>query len=67
MDCKFGMPTLIEKDTILDNVLLCKELNLHFVELNMNLPYCMLDKNKPKEMLKLKEEYKINFTFSRGN
>lgn len=62
MTCKLGMPTLIEKDTILDNVLLCNELGLDFIELNMNLPYCMPDRNKPEEMLKLKKEYDINFT-----
>ncbi|CAK7078825.1 hypothetical protein CIW83_11705 [Tissierella sp. P1] len=62
MTCKFGMPTLIEKDTILDNVILCNELELDFVELNMNLPYCMPDKNNPEKMLKLMEEYNINFT-----
>ncbi|MDR7855146.1 sugar phosphate isomerase/epimerase [Tissierella sp.] len=62
MTCKFGMPTLIEKDSILDNALLCKELNLDFIELNMNLPYCMPDRNKPEEILKLKEENNINFT-----
>lgn len=62
MTCKFGMPTLIEKDTILDNVLLCKELELDFIELNMNLPYCMPDKNNPEKMLKLMEEHNIDFT-----
>lgn len=35
---KFGMPTLIENDNIESSVALCKELNLDFIELNMNLP-----------------------------
>lgn len=35
---KFGMPTLIENDSIESCVALCKELNLDFIELNMNLP-----------------------------
>lgn len=34
----FGMPTLIENDTLEDNAKLCNELGLQFVELNMNLP-----------------------------
>ena len=34
----FGMPTLIEFDTIDENLALCRELGLGFIELNMNLP-----------------------------
>ena len=60
MDYRFGMPTLIEKNSILDNVILCNELGLDFIELNMNLPYCI--DAKPEELLKLKEEYNIGFT-----
>ena len=32
----FGMPTLIENDSIESCVKLCKELSLDFIELNMN-------------------------------
>ncbi|WP_259473503.1 hypothetical protein [Clostridium estertheticum] len=34
----FGMPTLIETNSIESCVKLCKELGLDFIELNMNLP-----------------------------
>jgi len=34
----FGMPTLIELDTIEENIRLCEKLGLKFIELNMNLP-----------------------------
>lgn len=34
----FGMPTLLECETIEDNLALCRELGLDFIELNMNLP-----------------------------
>ncbi|MFV0439802.1 MAG: sugar phosphate isomerase/epimerase family protein [Lachnospirales bacterium] len=34
----FGMPTLIELDSLEDNIALCKELNLDFIEINMNIP-----------------------------
>ena len=34
----FGMPTLLECDTIEENLALCRELGLDFSELNMNLP-----------------------------
>lgn len=34
----FGMPTLIENRTLEENIALCRELGLQFVELNMNFP-----------------------------
>ena len=40
----FGMPTLIENRTLEENISLCKELGLSFVELNMNFPEYQLDK-----------------------
>ena len=44
----FGMPTLIETSTLEDCAVLCKELNLNFIELNMNLPqYQLLDIDIP--------------------
>ena len=42
---QYGMPTLIEIDSLEDTIKLCKELDLSFVELNMNF-------------LKKKDEYK---------
>ncbi len=62
MAAKLGMPTLIEKDNLIDNIMLCKELELGFIELNMNLPYCMPENNSPEKILKLKEEYNVDFT-----
>ncbi|MFD3157720.1 sugar phosphate isomerase/epimerase family protein [Haloimpatiens sp. FM7330] len=62
MTFKLGMPTLIEKDSIEENVILCNELGLDFVELNMNLPYCMPNSNSPEELLRMKEKYNIEFT-----
>ena len=35
---QFGMPTLIECHTLEDNLMLCRELGLSFIELNMNFP-----------------------------
>lgn len=35
------MPTLIEFNSILDNVNFAKNNNLRFIELNMDLPYCL--------------------------
>ena len=34
----YGMPTLIEYDTVEENLALCRWLGLDFIELNMNLP-----------------------------
>ncbi len=34
----YGMPTLIEFDTLQENAALCHDLGLKFIELNMNLP-----------------------------
>ncbi len=34
----FGMPTLIENKDLEENIALCRELGLRFVELNMNFP-----------------------------
>lgn len=55
---KFGMPTMIEYNSIEENVKLAKKLNLSFVELNLDLPYCKIDK-KVKELAK---KYDIEFT-----
>ncbi len=33
---QFGMPTLIENRTLEDNIALCKELGLSFIELKKN-------------------------------
>ena len=41
---QYGMPTLIENKTLNDNIKLCKELGLKFIELNMNFPEYQIDK-----------------------
>lgn len=40
---EFGMPTLIENRTLGDNIALCKDFGLSFVELNMNFPEYQID------------------------
>lgn len=40
---EFGMPTLIENRTLDDNIALCKDFGLSFVELNMNFPEYQID------------------------
>ena len=41
---QYGMPTLIENKTLAENISLCKELGLDFIELNMNFPEYQIDK-----------------------
>ena len=41
---QYGMPTLIENTTLNDNISLCRELKLSFIELNMNFPEYQIDK-----------------------
>ncbi|ERI89643.1 AP endonuclease, family 2 [Clostridiales bacterium oral taxon 876 str. F0540] len=62
MNYKLGMPSLIELNSIEENIILCKDLGLSFIELNMNLPYCMPHNNNVKRLKELKEKYNIEFT-----
>lgn len=48
---QFGMPTLIENRTLEDNIALCSELGLRFIELNMNFPEYQTDRLARTEAL----------------
>lgn len=59
----FGMPTLIEYESIEENAQLCRKLGLRFLELNMNLPFCQTFSDKDIVRLnKISEENGIYFT-----
>lgn len=58
----FGMPTLIETKSLEECAALCRQLNLQFVELNMNLPQYQLDKIDIKDFLHIAEKYGIYYT-----
>ena len=59
---QFGMPTLVENRSFEDNVTLCKELGLNFIELNMNLPEYQIDKLENTEyFLKAANDAKIYY------
>lgn len=59
----FGMPTLIEQETLEDALRLCAGLGLDFVELNMNLPQYQLDALKDtKGLSALAQRYGKYFT-----
>ena len=53
----YGMPTLIECNTLEECANLCQELGLNFIEINMNLPQyqrCSIDTKKMKEIMERK-------------
>jgi len=59
----FGMPTLIEINGLEETMELCRELGLHFVELNMNLPQYQLNHLEKIEELKgLKDKCQLFYT-----
>jgi sugar phosphate isomerase/epimerase len=59
----FGMPTLIEINRLEETMELCRELGLHFVELNMNLPQYQLNHlEKIEELKELKDKYQLFYT-----
>ncbi|WP_032120561.1 sugar phosphate isomerase/epimerase family protein [Clostridium amazonitimonense] len=62
MSCKLGMPTLIEFKEIEENFVLCKELGLDFIELNMNLPYCLPENSDLLKINLLREKYNVDLT-----
>lgn len=63
MNLKFGMPTLIEHQSLQESVLLCHELGLDFVELNMNLPQYSVERLEDyKELGELANQYGIYYT-----
>jgi len=57
-----GMPTLIETNSLEECAALCKELQLNFIELNMNLPQYQLDKIDVDHFRKIAREYDIFYT-----
>lgn len=59
---KLGMPTLIETDTLEECAALCRELNLDFIELNMNLPQYQLDKINVSYFKDVADKYEIFYT-----
>lgn len=60
---QFGMPTLIENQTLEDNISLCSKLGIDFIELNMNFPEYQIDKLENTEFfLKKANEAGIYYT-----
>ena len=58
---KLGMPQLYEFDTIEENLVLAKQLNLDFIELNLNFGYCRKEMEEGK-LFDLLKKYNIEAT-----
>ena len=58
----YGMPQLIELNQIEENVQLCSQLGLDFIELNCNLPFCQPETMNVQYLNLLKSQYTIPFT-----
>ena len=60
---QFGMPTLIENRTLEDNVALCRDLGLRFIELNMNFPEYQTERlEQTDHLISLAEKAGIYYT-----
>ena len=64
---QFGMPTLVEHQTLEESAQLCKELGLAFIELNMNLPaVCQAivsgDPDKTQHLRRIADSFSLYFT-----
>ncbi|WP_233532179.1 sugar phosphate isomerase/epimerase family protein [Paenibacillus alkalitolerans] len=59
---KLGMPTLIEYESLQQNVNLCYELELDFIELNMNLPIYTPESLDIIDLEDVRNRYGIDFS-----
>ncbi len=62
MSLEFGMPTLIELESLRECTALCHKLNLKFLELNMNMPNYQIGAVSVPEARKYGEEYGNYYT-----
>ena len=60
---RFGMPALIEIDSLEESAALCRELGLSFIELNMNFPEYQADRlENTDSLIRLAEDAGIYYT-----
>lgn len=59
---RYGMPTMIETDTLERCAQVAKELGLEFVELNINFPQYQLPKLDAQKLKRIAAEYGIGYT-----
>ena len=59
---RFGMPALIEIDSLEESAALCRELGLSFIELNMNFPQYQVGAVDIAHLQKVAKDYGIFYT-----
>ena len=60
---QYGMPTLIENQTLEQNIALCRRLGLSFIELNMNFPEYQLEQlERTDKLIEAAEKARIYYT-----
>lgn len=59
---RIGMPTLTTYQTIEEQVQLCHELGLELLEINLNYPYCDLEKNDLPKLKAYAKQYHVTYT-----
>jgi len=63
MMLRLGMPTLIELETLEENITLCKSLGLDFIEINLNMPQFQPHILSAQMLNDLQEKHQLFFTF----
>lgn len=58
----FGMPTMVEMQSVEHGAGICRELRLQFLELNINFPQYLLTELNVEELKRISEEYGIFYT-----
>lgn len=58
----FGMPTLLELQTLEETAALCRELRLQFIELNMNLPQYQPNVLEAEQLQAIAQKYGVYYT-----
>lgn len=58
----FGMPTLIELESLEESAALCRRLGLSFIELNMSFPQNQIENLEAEKLLAVQEKYGIFYT-----
>lgn len=59
---EFGMPFLMETDTLEECARLCSQLGLGFIELNMNFPQCQLPELSADRLRRIMDQEHLYFT-----
>lgn len=59
---KYGIPSLFEFRTAEDHIRFCAENGFDFFEMNLSFPWFQSDKINVSNLMKLKNEYKVDYT-----